>query len=47
MLDVESKMDVCVAEKVNMESLPPEVLIKIFSFCDEAATENLTVINKK
>lgn len=49
MMDIETKMDVCDVEpKVSslMELLPAEVLLKIFSFCDEAATENLTLINK-
>lgn len=50
MLDVETKMEVCAKETSDicyMESLPPELLLKIFSFCDEPATENLTMVNKK
>lgn len=49
MHDDKTKMAVCEVEKEKlsiMESLPAEVLLKIFSYCDEAATENLTVINK-
>ncbi|CAO1422444.1 unnamed protein product [Diamesa serratosioi] len=49
-LNTETKMEVCETEteiKSYMESLPSEVLLRIFSFCDEPATENLTMINKR
>lgn len=50
MLNTETKMDVCDTEKESisyMDLLPSEVLLKIFSFCDEPTTENLTMINKR
>lgn len=50
MLEVETKMEFSSTETSGtsyMESLPPELLLKIFSFCDEPATENLTMVNKK